>query len=503
MDGSNIIKVLEFLFIPVTAGAVGYLTNALAIRMLFRPFRARWYTLGWQGLIPKTRGVLASSVAGVVGDKLVTVEEINKALSSPELHEKLMVMARDGLDKLQNCEKQNYLGDRFESFIDGVVTPLIESSLKEPAIVAAIDGAAADIVRRVLSKVGDMRLDELEHYLRPVADFADSGAVNRKLRGWTARVVRVGVHKLIYSGKTLNQLLPGKLDVKALSLSLSGQIAPMLEELFSRSTTADALTDIIIKYKNEQFEDKMMDKMKLGLVNMFFYDEKIEALVHEKLPELGGRIATDKRIKDQINKVIENKISEIINTPLRTFADRAGQDKYYAFLHGIGETAAANVVPESFGSSILDILNKQGASGGETLNLLLARTGKNINEFMPEKLPFSAVISGGRVAVEIKSGLLKLFSSIKNLPDTTLGWAASLLINRLLDILRMLMPGFLQLINIRSVVEEKINSLDMKEVEDMLFAFMKDHFKWINLLGLIIGFLVGVGQMLVILVYGK
>jgi len=50
---------INIISIPLLAGFVGYITNYIAIKMLFRPYKKKWYTLGWQGVIPKNREKLA------------------------------------------------------------------------------------------------------------------------------------------------------------------------------------------------------------------------------------------------------------------------------------------------------------------------------------------------------------------------------------------------------------------------------------------------------------
>ncbi|MDR2884707.1 MAG: DUF445 family protein, partial [Deferribacteraceae bacterium] len=69
----------------------------------------------------------------------------------------------------------------------------------------------------------------------------------------------------------------------------------------------------------------------------------------------------------------------------------------------------------------------------------------------------------------------------------------------LIHLLRTVIPHFIKLVNITSLVEQKINSLDLAEVEELLFSFMKNHFKWINILGFLIGFFVGAVQAGIIL----
>ncbi|MCD8568729.1 MAG: hypothetical protein LRY50_10545 [Geovibrio sp.] len=53
-------------------------------------------------------------------------------------------------------------------------------------------------------------------------------------------------------------------------------------------------------------------------------------------------------------------------------------------------------------------------------------------------------------------------------------------------------------VDLPGIVENKINKLNLYEVEDILFDFMKDQFKWINRLGFVLGFLFGLVQIAII-----
>ena len=68
---------------------IGYSTNFLAIRSLFRPLEPKWYTLGWQGVIPKNRARLADNVARVVGEELLYREYLVAQIERPALQENL------------------------------------------------------------------------------------------------------------------------------------------------------------------------------------------------------------------------------------------------------------------------------------------------------------------------------------------------------------------------------------------------------------------------------
>ena len=73
--------------VPILWGAlIGYFTNALAIRMLFRPL-TRKYLLGvpvplTPGIIPRRRGELARSIGRMVARDLLSAEAVRARLQS-------------------------------------------------------------------------------------------------------------------------------------------------------------------------------------------------------------------------------------------------------------------------------------------------------------------------------------------------------------------------------------------------------------------------------------
>ncbi len=72
--------------VPVLGGVIGYVTNAVAVKMIFRPVRPRRFLgLRWQGLIGRRQKELAASIGRVVGDHLVRHEDIVKVFAAIDL----------------------------------------------------------------------------------------------------------------------------------------------------------------------------------------------------------------------------------------------------------------------------------------------------------------------------------------------------------------------------------------------------------------------------------
>lgn len=91
---------ISFLLVPIMGGVIGYLTNWLAIKMLFRPRRAH-YILGHRipltpGIIPKEMPRIAHSLGTVVSDNLLDHNTLQGYLVSDAMMTKV-ANAVDGL----------------------------------------------------------------------------------------------------------------------------------------------------------------------------------------------------------------------------------------------------------------------------------------------------------------------------------------------------------------------------------------------------------------------
>ena len=92
-------ELLALLAPPCVGALIGYVTNKVAIRMLFRPLRP-WHLCGWRlpftpGIIPAKRHALALRIGEMVGARLLTAESISRAIAAETFQQQLQaLMAR-------------------------------------------------------------------------------------------------------------------------------------------------------------------------------------------------------------------------------------------------------------------------------------------------------------------------------------------------------------------------------------------------------------------------
>ncbi|SEH95942.1 Uncharacterized membrane protein YheB, UPF0754 family [Halobacillus karajensis] len=109
--------ILIFLMIGIGA-LIGGLTNSLAIKMLFRPYRAiyigRFRLPFTPGLIPKRQKELAQQLGKMVVNHLLTPEGIRRKLAHPAFQEQMISMAKDEVHSL--LKKEETVKDVLETF---------------------------------------------------------------------------------------------------------------------------------------------------------------------------------------------------------------------------------------------------------------------------------------------------------------------------------------------------------------------------------------------------
>lgn len=84
---------LSIILRPLIGAVIGYITNDIAIRMLFRPRTAKYF-LGMKvpftpGIIPKEKGRIAASIGNAISTNLMNKEVLEKTLLSPDMLSKI------------------------------------------------------------------------------------------------------------------------------------------------------------------------------------------------------------------------------------------------------------------------------------------------------------------------------------------------------------------------------------------------------------------------------
>ena len=83
------IEILRIAVVLVMSAVIGIFTNYIAVKMLFRPYRAKYigkFKIPFTpGIMPRRQGALARAMGRMISESLVRTEDIKKALLSDEI----------------------------------------------------------------------------------------------------------------------------------------------------------------------------------------------------------------------------------------------------------------------------------------------------------------------------------------------------------------------------------------------------------------------------------
>ena len=90
----------QFLVMILISGAIGWITNWVAIKMLFRPHKEINFGLfKIQGLISKRRAEIGSGIANIIQNELISVKDVISNIDREEFSKRLNALIDEVLDK--------------------------------------------------------------------------------------------------------------------------------------------------------------------------------------------------------------------------------------------------------------------------------------------------------------------------------------------------------------------------------------------------------------------
>lgn len=116
--------------IPLISALIGWVTNFLAVKMIFHPY-TEISILGFklQGLLPKRKADLAEKIGNTVEQELISHEDIQKAVDNPQFHKELTNGVLAAIeDTINNKLAQNPL---IAMFLTGATAAMIKEMLAE------------------------------------------------------------------------------------------------------------------------------------------------------------------------------------------------------------------------------------------------------------------------------------------------------------------------------------------------------------------------------------
>lgn len=195
---------LKLILIPFTGAFIGYITNYIAIKMLFRPYKAV-YLFGFKlpftpGIIPKEREYIIESIANLVAQQLFTEKKIQKLLKDLN-YEK-------NLEKKVDSFVEKFIEENFED---------VKESIKNVLIIGKFNIKGLFFIT-ALEKAINKGLDKTKEKLKTKVKDQIFETIEKELEEEIINISKqLDIKKLVI--ETLDNLTPQELEKIVLSIS--------------------------------------------------------------------------------------------------------------------------------------------------------------------------------------------------------------------------------------------------------------------------------------------
>ena len=171
--------IVQFAIMLSVGTLIGWFTNYLAIKLLFRPQKEINFLLfKIQGLIPKRRDEITENIAGVVEQELISVADIAEKFKGSELDEEIV---NDIVDKIIGVKLQKSILEK-NPLLKMIVNDSLMEKLKsyfKKAILENKEEILAEILKVVeekidfkeimVEKMTNFSLDEIENIILKIS----------------------------------------------------------------------------------------------------------------------------------------------------------------------------------------------------------------------------------------------------------------------------------------------------------------------------------------------
>ena len=167
---------IKLAILGIIGGIIGYLTNTIAVKMIFRPLKPiKIPILGFtlQGLIPKRRLEIAKNIGEVVEKELISIEEIiDKFLESEgkdELVEKMKVKIITAIESnlppiasMFGSKIIEYANEILDKEMDAMVSEAIENLVEKAHLHVKLETVIEE-------KINQFELEKIEDIVMQIA----------------------------------------------------------------------------------------------------------------------------------------------------------------------------------------------------------------------------------------------------------------------------------------------------------------------------------------------
>ena len=498
---------MKIYIIGALIGAViGYITNWLAIKMLFRPREAK-YIFGMKlpftpGLIPKEKSRIANKVGETVGTHLLNSDSLSKALKDDKIKAKFNEVAKEKINQVINSNStleealKNTLGENYYALkgnmINNIAKTILES-IQEEEFKNKVKFYIVDSIKERLNKEPEKIIDFINS--NKFREVIINTLEEEKTRDIIGKALLKEVKTLGKEDLTIEEVIPEN-------------IKPYIEEYVK--SQKDTFVDII---KNLLRDDEVSHKIKSAIndnipsiVSMFLSGDviygKLVSLVDKSLSEEENKEYICDAALAFVHESMKKKVSDVINN--------VGEEKLEVISDALGDKISKKLNTEENIDSIISKLNCKISSFNsyEEIIKVLFNDYENILIDNIDSM-ISQIVNNNQLSGEISKMIEKVFDKFLQNSLNDICYNKQNLENSIMSILDNLYNDFvenksakvLEIVDISSIVEEQINAFEVDYAEEIIIGIANKELKAITWLGALLGGILGILSPLLSTIY--
>lgn len=498
----------------VIGGVIGYVTNDIAIKMLFRPLKElRVFGIRvpfTPGVLPRQRRKLAANIGKMVSRELLTDAIVRDRLRSAEFRTLLSATISGYTGKFletpvsrlagggegsEGAELSRAIGalarrflnsDAFASLVRGMVDRLF----------AHLEDHSAQDLFNLFNREGSSSLEEV--LLRALRANLDSGTLER-----LADAVERTTREYAASGATVGDLLS-----RAQSISvepLADYLYPIVVESTLRFLNRPA-TRTELEVRGKLFLKDAIGELNT-LQRFFISAAQYDRTLNERMPA----------IVDDFIRQIEEFSAEPSNRELIVGSVvKAAESMKQLTLEEAAQkfNLDAPTVARAVATRLLEGLSRLLEDSALVAPALGRLVSQPVSQVLRERLGMDPQATSERIAESLVSNLRgagpdlgssfvsrflaehgdRGVGSLLSIDEDEKARIDAYLVERTLTMMDERISSILAGLDVQKIVSDRIDSLDMLDVERIVLDVLADQLKWINVFGAILGAILGIVQ---------
>jgi len=511
---------MEYLIytIPFISALIGYVTNYLAIFMLFRPYRdfkILKLTLFRKGLIPQNHQRIAQSIGHIVSKELLTPDDFLSKVHSDEIdqflkkfiHSKFQTLIKLPLESVAHYfpslaeNKDTLMNDQTSEQFTQYVLKLCSQEkfdlfifkfLSQFKKINLHEWTQNDSFQQIISKLSTKISQSIENNLSPKEIY---------------QLLKSIINDPQLQSQPLNHLI---------NPQFIHNLNPLMKEFLK-----DVAGEIIEIVEQEQNQSKLREKIK-GLINDYLKNSTLGMLASFIPPNLIDNLSVhfaqkgteeltfflnDEKNIEQLIEIINTKVQSFLSFSVKDLINQYSLENIDFVLTGISSSIENLIKTENCRLTIQSLIQatfQQILKSPDNIEMLLNEENLQLISLKVKELILNSIKNN---SINLKFVLLQFFDlAIETKLSSLIHIIPEEIIQKLEDYIYKFIKNqvsehlidLVETIDLAKMVEEKVLNFPLPQLESIIRKIAHRELNYITILGGVLGFIIGIFQLVLI-----